>query len=368
MDVRVFRSDDVAEVFVSATPDPAAGSDGGADIFSAIRRALDDAGARPFQERVFVCDPAAADDILAARAECYGDLDDGLAPALLHVAPGCRGPLVGVQMHAVSTPGGLGRIDLDGSAGARIARKNGRGFVAVTGLAAPEAGSAPEQAREMFLRSYELLRRAGGDMRRVARTWLWLGDILSWYDAFNDVRTRFFHECGLVNGSPDDAHLPASTGIGIGPAPRGACAMDLVAVVGERPGIRLHNDCGRQRSAYNYGSAFSRAAVAPTPAGQAAYVSGTASIDAEGRTTHVGDSAAQTDETVANVRAVLNDLDFDDGDVVQAIVYCKTPEIEREFLARADAPPWPHITAVAPVCRDDLSIEIEATAVRGLPR
>jgi len=135
-------------------------------------------------------------------------------------------------------------------------------------------------------------------------------------------------------------------------------------VLGDDSGVALHNACGRQRSAYNYGSAFSRAATAPTAAGRACYVSGTASIDAEGRTTHLGDAAAQTGETIVNVRAVLNDLGFVDDDVVQAIVYCKTPEIEREFHARSERLPWPHFTAVAPVCRDDLLIEIEALAVK----
>ncbi len=354
MNVRLFNGGDLKEVYLSAGPSTTPG-----DTFASIRKVLEEAGAVPFQERVFVTD-GTLDEIAEARHKAYGPLDDGLDPAWLKVERGAYDGLVGVQVHAVSAPGGVETLRVD-DCYARVARRNGHGFVSLTGVAAPQAGTPPEQAGVMLRNARKLLQQAGGDMTDVARTWMWLGDILSWYGSFNEVRTAFFHECGLLGGT---TRLPASTGIGIGPARAGTSTMDLVAVVGKDNGIGLHTACGRQRSAYNYGSAFSRAATAPTPAGTAVYVSGTAAINERGETVHLGDVEGQTVDTIENVRAVLEDLGCSDDDVVQAIVYCKTPDIEKRFLARADKLAWPHFTAVADVCRDDLLIEIEALAVR----
>jgi len=45
------------------------------------------------------------------------------------------------------------------------------------------------------------------------------------------------------------------------------------------------------------------------------------------------------------------------------MIYCKTQEIRDLFESTyADTLPWPQITTVAAVCRDDLLFEIEATA------
>jgi len=365
MDLRVFDNRDVTELYLTALPAPGADAASQArDLFGAVRDALTDAGAALFQERIFVAESAVQETALA-RAAAYGDLADGVPPAWLCTESGQNGPIAGVQVHAVRTPGPLERIRIAGNGCGRIAHRNGRAFVSMTAVSAPDAGSPAGQARAMLEGARTLLRHAGGDMADVVRTWMWLEDILSWYGPFNEVRSAFFHECGMLNGSRERPVLPASTGMGVGPAGKAACAMDLVAVAGDPSDVRYHVACGNQRAACDYGSAFSRAATAPTPAGRAVYVSGTAAINAAGETVFRDDADAQADETITNVRAVLADLGCGDDDVVQAIVYCKTPEVQRQFLSRGDALPWPHFTAVGPVCRDDLLVEIECTAVRG---
>ena len=40
-----------------------------------------------------------------ARSTAYGDLDDGVAPAMLVGKEGLSGPIAGVQVHAVSSKG-----------------------------------------------------------------------------------------------------------------------------------------------------------------------------------------------------------------------------------------------------------------------
>lgn len=217
----------------------------------------------------------------------------------------------------------------------------------------------------MFEKAESVLQQIGGNMLSVARTWLWLGDILSWYRDFNGVRTQFFIERGLMNGRPGENRLPASTGIGVKPAGAPVCALDLVALTGAQGSIQRLLALGNQNAASRYGSAFSRAAKAATPAGHVVYVSGTASIDAQGKTTHAGDVNGQIQATIDNVRAVLRDTHCTDTDVVQAVAYCKTPDIEETFRSGWRDLEWPCIVVIADICRDDLLFEIEATALPG---
>ena len=62
------------------------------------------------------------------------------------------------------------------------------------------------------------------------------------------------------------------------------------------------------------------------------------------------------------MRAVLNEMQCRDEDVVQAIAYCKTTEIEKLFWSQWSDLVWPSLTVIADVCRDDLLFEMEATA------
>ena len=72
--------------------------------------------------------------------------------------------------------------------------------------------------------------------------------------------------------------------------------------------------------------------------------------------------------TVDNVHAVLRDMHCGSADVVQAMAYCATPEVQQHFLALyADKLPWPCLTMLGDVCRDDLLFEIEVTAAVAMP-
>jgi len=141
--------------------------------------------------------------------------------------------------------------------------------------------------------------------------------------------------------------------------------MEVFAVGGREGCVVRRAAAGKQKSAYNYGSAFARAAEADTPAGRTVFVSGTAAIDAEGRTCFLDDPAGQIDMTIRNVQAVLADCGCSARDAVQAIAYSKTPAIAERFARDyASAVPWPWVSVVGDVCRDDLLFEVEVTAAR----
>jgi len=211
------------------------------------------------------------------------------------------------------------------------------------------------------------LKGLGSDFMRVPRTWMWLGDILSWYGQFNGVRNKFFAERGLI-GKGSRQTMPASTGIGLKLAGAGDCGMDLTAVLEPGDSIEFLAAIGRQQCALDYGSAFSRASRAASPAGVTVFVSGTASIDTTGATTHIGDAKGQIKTTIENVKAVLKDMKCGESDVVQAIAYCKTTEVESVFEKIKRQIDWPWVTVICDICRDDLLFEIAATAMPGASR
>ena len=68
--------------------------------------------------------------------------------------------------------------------------------------------------------------------------------------------------------------------------------------------------------------------------------------------------------TIANVRADLAEMKRSDRDVANAIVYCKTKEVEQLFLKQYGDLPWSYITYIADICRPDLLFEVEVTALK----
>jgi len=238
----------------------------------------------------------------------------------------------------------------------------GRAYLTLSCISDQQYTQATEQAQAMMEKAEAALRQFGADFLSVPRTWMWLKDILSWYDRFNHVRTEYFTKWGLI-GAGTRQSMPASKGIGLGPADGSNCAMDLMAVLEPTDCTHYLQAAGKQHCALEYGSAFSRAARSVMPAGETVFVSGTASIDASGATTHIGDALGQINTTIENVRAVLRDMHCSDQDVVQAVAYCKTPEVEKVFDSIKNKLAWPWVTVICDICRPELLFEIEATAM-----
>jgi chorismate lyase/3-hydroxybenzoate synthase len=134
----------------------------------------------------------------------------------------------------------------------------------------------------------------------------------------------------------------------------------------------------RQISAYNYppqygarSPVFSRAAVLHEPDGMTLFISGTASIVGH-RTIHAGDPAAQTRETLTNIEALVEEANRVTGsedftlDALACKVYVRHPTDLPVIQAEVRAALGPTARAVylqADICRRDLAVEIEATAM-----
>ena len=124
--------------------------------------------------------------------------------------------------------------------------------------------------------------------------------------------------------------------------------------------------------AYAYGSAFSRGMRIDLNGLTILLISGTASIDDEGKTLHVGDLRAQTRRTFDNITALLASEGATWHDIVRTTCYLR--DIERdyqafneertEFYQEQKLAPLPASTGIQVIlCRPDLLVEIEAIAM-----
>ena len=375
LDPRIIRSQSAVEVYLTATPDPAADPQAeAARMFAAIRQEADRAGARICRQRVFVPDGRLDAYTRAWQAEGGAGREDRWC-SWLRAGPVSPG---GVQAHALGGSVQWSPLrDGTGAVAGWICRNGRTRWALAGGLCLPKADDDEASTREALESARRLLEQAGMTFRDVARTWFFLDDILAWYPRFNAGRNDVFRRIGLLGpdtgANPD---VPASTGIGVSPACGSRLAMELFAVSGPGGCILRRPAAGRQKSAFHYGSAFARAAEALTPAGRTVFVSGTAAIDEEGRTCFLDDAPGQIRMTLRNVQAVLSDMRCGPSDVVEAIAYCKTPAIAEQFaeeLRQAASPAkesaaWPWVVIVCDVCRDDLLFEIEATACQAVAR
>jgi enamine deaminase RidA (YjgF/YER057c/UK114 family) len=226
----------------------------------------------------------------------------------------------------------------------------------------------PDQARRMFSRASAGLSARGYSFRQVARTWIYLSRVLDWYADFNGVRNAHFAAAGLSATADELSVFPASTGIQA-QSDAEECVMDLLAIDAGTAGqlaVRPVLQSRRQGQAFSYGSAFSRAMVIDWTEYKTIHISGTASIDTQGHSTHSGDAAAQFRETMINIAALLEPEGATLSDICQGTLFAKSAAVAttcRDVGRELALPALPLVEVVADVCRPELLMEIEAVAV-----
>ena len=121
-----------------------------------------------------------------------------------------------------------------------------------------------------------------------------------------------------------------------------------------------------------YGSAFSRGLRLEIKGVTILLISGTASVDEQGRTLHAGDFGAQTWRTYQNITALLEAEGATWKDIVRTTCYLRDierdytefNEVRSQFFQEQGLNPLPASTGIqAILCRPDLLIEIEAMAI-----
>jgi enamine deaminase RidA (YjgF/YER057c/UK114 family) len=222
------------------------------------------------------------------------------------------------------------------------------------------SGSTFEEACSMFFKAEALLEEEGMSFRDVARTWIYLRDMENDYAVFNKARRAFFEKRGITL-------RPASTGINGVPFPQGhRFAMGFYAIEASRPLQMEAMTTKTLNEAWTYGSDFSRGMKVVEANKVALYVSGTASIDEEGRTVSVGDLEGQAERMLLNITTLLSRQGASFKNVVSAITYLKHPNDAprlRRIFHNLGLETFPNALVKAAVCRPDLLCEMEVTAV-----
>ncbi|MDD4929324.1 MAG: hypothetical protein PHP85_08615 [Gallionella sp.] len=185
------------------------------------------------------------------------------------------------------------------------------------------------------------------------------------YQQFNRGRQEAF----MAHGRDVMKNAPAACALGVAQGP-----LTIAFLAGRTRPLNLENP--RQISACEYppqygprSPIFSRASLVRMGQNEVLFISGTASIVGHA-TLHAGDVVAQTRETMNNIKAVLVEVNrhqtgFDPA-CLSYKVYVRHPadfELIRDELARSGGAPKA-VYLRADICRQDLLVEIEATAIR----
>ena len=269
--------------------------------------------------------------------------------------------IAGAYIHAISGVE-IRTLKLEGQSYGRVFEDDSARYCILGNVHAVDGSlSKAKQTQNIFEIMETGLQLAGMEFTNIVRTWFFNYEILNWYNTFNDVRTAFFKKKAVFNGL-----LPASTGIGGANRYRTSIIAGASAIQPKNDRISMENiPSPLQGSAFEYGSSFSRAVQIETPHYSQVLVSGTASIDPDGNTLHVGDVEAQINQTLKVVEAILRSRGMTYSDVSRVYAYVKREKdtlIFTEYRKRYNIPEYRVIVVPNDICREDLLFEIEVDA------
>ena len=345
-------------------------------MYADAARILAEHSIQPIQEKIYA-HRRVREHALDVRKKAF--LANGLDPALpvtfVDGKPLVDQPIAGLQIWGIvphdPIASDVATVECGNGWTGRMWTVNGSRMLYLPALAGTRkdgqvALSTTEQAQRMFDNANQALESLGFSYQQVVRTWIYLARILDWYGEFNRVRTLHHANVG-IGRDLESSTFPASTGIQ-GRSLDYECFMDVLAV-DPAPATSVAVDSIRNSShqgqAFAYGSAFSRGVTLALEERKTVFISGTASIDAEGRTMHLDDPGCQCLETLQAVAAVLEDQGGSLEDICTAAIFFKDQETYQAYqrlVRQLCLPQFPTICVRADVCRPELLCEIEPVA------
>jgi len=248
-----------------------------------------------------------------------------------------------------------------------LVRRGPRTHLWTAGLSAPTEEGPPDpaaQTRALFAEYEGQLAGLGASLAdHVVRTWVFVRDVDVNYAGMVDARRELFAARGLTA----ETHYLASTGIeGRHADHRRTVLLDAWAIAGLDPGQVRHLEAlHRLGPTHAYGVTFERGTRIAHGDRAHLVISGTASIEPDGRTVHRGDIERQTERTFGNIEALLADGGAALTDLAQVIVYLRDAADRAPVESWLDAhlPDVPRVVVRAPVCRPGWLVEVEGLAV-----
>ncbi len=376
LSIRTSERTTFTEYHVTATLDaPATAASAAHQVFAAVATALVAHRIQPIQEKLYGL-TRVREEVMGVRDGIYRGhgLDRTMPVTWIEGTPLHGGEFTGLQIWGVASRDGEPCVQtVENPVTGRGRVWNGAGFrmlhlPAVTGTT-PWGALSPvrlEQAGQMFANVGAGLSAHGMGYPQVVRTWIYLAHLLEWYVGMNRVRTGHYRAHGL--GLEEGPAFPASTGI-MGRSGNEECLMDVLAVENLRAGSVVAtpiNRSAKQHASFNYGSSFSRAMALEIEGRRTLHISGTASINTAGLSTHVGDPEHQCIDTLLSIAAILEEQGGGLENIASATLFCKDTaawEAWERTTRLLKVPAIPKVVVIADVCRDDLLVEMEAVAL-----
>jgi enamine deaminase RidA (YjgF/YER057c/UK114 family) len=314
--------------------------------------------------RIFVSDAANQAAEVLASSLCQEPLHSAVAISLVQQPPLRSGKLAMLAYHVQDDAPLMKRQIAPGHMQVHRGELNHVWSTRLCTGNSNRASSAVEQTHAVFARLTDMLAAGGGTLAgNCVRTWLYVKDVDVFYQDLVAARRDLFERHGLTR----ETHYIASTGI------EGACShrydvvlMDAYSIFGLRPEqVSYLTATDHLCPTHDYNVTFERGTRIAYADRAHHFISGTASIDNEGRVLHVGDVQHQLDRALDNVDALLRSGGAGIEDMSHFLVYLRDPSdrpwVEACFDERF--PDVPRVVVRGPVCRPEWLIEVEGIAV-----
>jgi enamine deaminase RidA (YjgF/YER057c/UK114 family) len=376
LEMRASQRPSFTEFHLTATVEGTAPAWAAADeLFNRVAELLVERRIQPIQEKLYGL-TRVRDQVLKRRdtALRHHGLDRTMPATWLQGTPLGGREFAGLQIWGVAPADGEACVTtVENPATGRCRLWKGRGFqmlhlAAVRGTlpTGPLAVGPGAQAQQVFNNVGLGLEAHGFTYPQVVRTWIYVARLLDWYGDLNRVRTAHFRKVGL--GAEGGAPFPSSTGIQCRSDDE-ECIVDVLALASDGPAYATATPvrCSpRQDQSFNYGSAFSRGMTLDIEGKRTVHISGTASINSAGESTHLGDAECQSLETLMSIAAILEQQGGSLRNITSATLFCKNRaawEAWSRVTQLLQVPEFPRVCVQADVCRGNLLVEMEAVAV-----
>jgi len=228
-----------------------------------------------------------------------------------------------------------------------------------------EKGNSYEQTQVVFEKYIQALSKHQCNLEaNCLRTWLFVKNIDQQYNGMVCARREIFSAEGLT----PQTHFIASTGIEGQPAnPEVIVMLDGYAIKEiKREQICFLHASKNLNPTHEYGVTFERGTSIQFGDRKHILISGTASIDNQGKILYPLQLEKQTGRTMENIRALLEEADAGWEDVAHLIVYLRDiADYENtKIYFDKNFPEIPYIILLAPVCRPGWLIEVECSAIK----
>lgn len=318
---------------------------------------------------LFLSDAANQEELLRRHPGFARALDGGAAISVVEQPP--AGAKVALAAYHIRRPPGTERRQ---ALSVRGAKPTATGLAITSGpyrffylknLISPVGGGAGQQTEDL-LGGLEQATGTAITLPEVVRTWLYVHDIDYNYRDVSGARNRVFDRFGM-NATTG---FPASTGIaGRTAEAADLLALDVLAIQGLEPGQSRRMEAPTHMNpTVEYQVRFERGRQVVFGDRRHLYVSGTASIDNQGRILHPGDVVRQTERAVENVAALLGECGARLEDLRYTIVYVRDAsdaDTIDEVMAKTGLGDVPRLIVHAPVCRPGWLMELEGVAIDG---